>query len=213
MQVESFQIRFREAFGTEIQVYTAKSDGTINTGKGAKHASPKSTLASICAAGHKVHGLTIMKSKTVGEIELEFAEKMGIGIQILLPDGSRFAPNETRLKDVAKEALELFGIKLSVANPDGKKGTPKKLKLDKSANDEHPTEAIPSTSNMHDVIKNLVISKLGGKTVTVKELEEALAGTGKNWYNDFLWLFGETRISRGLYAIPTSIDNIPAIKK
>ena len=103
LQVESFQNRFREAFGTEIHVYTLKSDGTINTGKGARHAPPKSTLASICAAGTKVHGLTIMKSKTVGEIEQEFAVKMGIGIQILLPDGSGFAPNDTRLRDLVKQ--------------------------------------------------------------------------------------------------------------
>jgi hypothetical protein len=59
-------------------------------------------LARICAKGQKVEDLTIKKSKTVGDIEKEFAEKMGIGIQIMLPDGSSFANNSVRLKDVAK---------------------------------------------------------------------------------------------------------------
>ena len=102
MHVGTFQKQFKKAFGTEIRVYKAKADGTLNSGKGAKSAPTKSTLASICAKGQKVVDLTIKKSKTVGDIETEFAKKMGIGIQIMLPDGSGFANNSVRLKDVAK---------------------------------------------------------------------------------------------------------------
>jgi len=102
MHVGTFQKQFKKAFGTEIRVYRAKADGTLNSGKGAKSAPTKSTLASICAEGQKVGDLTIKKSKTVGDIEKEFAKKMGIGIQIMLPDGSGFANNSVRLKDVAK---------------------------------------------------------------------------------------------------------------
>ena len=102
MHVGTFQKQFKKAFGTEIRVYKAKADGTLNSGKGAKSAPIKSTLASICAKGQKVVDLTIKKSKTVGDIETEFAKKMGIGIQIMLPDGSGFAHNSVRLKDVAK---------------------------------------------------------------------------------------------------------------
>ena len=61
-------------------------------------------MANICAKGQKVQDLTIKKNKSVGEIEKEFASKMGIGIQIMLPDGSGFAPNVMRLKDVSKVA-------------------------------------------------------------------------------------------------------------
>ena len=102
MHVGTFQNKFKKAFGTEIRVYKAKADGTLNSGKGAKSAPTKSTLASICAKGQKVGDLTIKKSKTVGDIETEFAEKMGIGIQIMLPDGIGLANNSLRLKDVAK---------------------------------------------------------------------------------------------------------------
>ena len=102
MHVGTFQNKFKKAFGTEIRVYKAKADGTLNSGKGAKSAPITSTLASICAKGQKVGDLTIKKSKTVGDIETEFAKKMGIGIQIMLPDGSGFANNSVRLKDVAK---------------------------------------------------------------------------------------------------------------
>ncbi len=102
MHVGTFQNKFKKAFGTEIRVYKAKADGTLNSGKGAKSAPTKSTLASICAKGQKVGDMTIKKSKTVGDIEKEFAKIMGIGIQIMLPDGSGFANNSVRLKDVAK---------------------------------------------------------------------------------------------------------------
>ena len=102
MHVGTFQNKFKKAFGTEIRVYKAKADGSLNSGKGAKSAPTKSTLASICAKGQKVGDMTIKKSKTVGDIETEFAKKMGIGIQIMLPDGSGFAHNSVRLKDVAK---------------------------------------------------------------------------------------------------------------
>ena len=102
MHVGTFQNKFKKAFGTEIRVYKAKADGTLNSGKGAKSAPTKSTLASICAKGQKVGDMTIKKSKTVGDIETEFAKIMGIGIQIMLPDGSGFANNSVRLKDVAK---------------------------------------------------------------------------------------------------------------
>ena len=102
MHVGTFQKKFKKAFGTEIRVYKAKADGTLNSGKGAKSAPTKSTLASICAKGQKVGDMTIKKSKTVGDIEKEFAKIMGIGIQIMLPDGSGFANNSVRLKDVAK---------------------------------------------------------------------------------------------------------------
>ena len=102
MHVGTFQKQFKKAFGTEIRVYKAKADGSLNSGKGAKSAPTKSTLASICAKGQKVGDMTIKKSKTVGDIETEFAKNMGIGIQIMLPDGSGFAHNSVRLKDVAK---------------------------------------------------------------------------------------------------------------
>ena len=104
MHVGNFIKSFKEAFGTEIRVYKAKSDGSLNTGKGAKSAPAKSTMANICAKGQKVQDITIKKNKSVGEIEKEFASNMGIGIQIMLPDGSGFAPNNMRLKDVAKLA-------------------------------------------------------------------------------------------------------------
>jgi hypothetical protein len=104
LQVGSFKQRFEESFGTQVKVYKPKADGTLNTGKGARPADAKSTLASNCAAGMKVQSLTIKKTKTVGEIETEFAEKMGIGIQIMLPDGSGFAPNEMKLTEIAKLA-------------------------------------------------------------------------------------------------------------
>ncbi len=86
---------FKESFGTELRLYKS-----LTTGRGAKRASSKQTLASIC--DKKVEGFTIKKSHTVGDIEQQFKSKMGIGIQVMQPNGEDFAPNNMKLKDVAK---------------------------------------------------------------------------------------------------------------
>ena len=86
---------FKESFGTELRVYKS-----TNTGRGSKRAGDKQTLASICEK--RVDAMTIKKNHTVGEIEQQFQDQMGIGIQIMSPDGEEFAPNSMRLKDVAK---------------------------------------------------------------------------------------------------------------
>ena len=88
---------FKDSFGTEIRIYKS-----TNTGKGSKKANDKSTLASICDEDKKVTSVTIKKSHTVGNIEDQFRDQMGIGIQIVSPDGKKFARNEWKLKDVAK---------------------------------------------------------------------------------------------------------------
>ncbi len=97
MKVATLQKKFKEAFGTEIRVYK-----TLNTGKGSSPADPKSTLASIGSTEIKVADMCIKKSKTVGIIEDEFKQLMGIGIQIMTPDGKKFASNDMKLQDVAK---------------------------------------------------------------------------------------------------------------
>jgi hypothetical protein len=99
MKVDTFKKKFLESFGTEIRVYK-----TLTTGKGAKPADEKSTLASICAKGKKVGAITLKKSNTVDEIEQQFKDMMGIGVQIMLPDGKTFADNAMKLKDVHKAA-------------------------------------------------------------------------------------------------------------
>lgn len=104
MQVGTLQKNFEESFGTKIKVYKPTTEGKINTGKGSRSADAKSTLASNCMSGTKVADITIRKGHTVGDIEKAFAEKMGIGIQIMTPDGKSFAPNDMKLSDVAKLA-------------------------------------------------------------------------------------------------------------
>ncbi len=97
MKVDTLKKQFKESFGTEIRVYK-----TLNTGRGSKPADNKSTLASIGDTSRKVEGMTIKKSKAVSVIEDEFKDKVGIGIQIMTPDGKEFAPNDMKLKDVSK---------------------------------------------------------------------------------------------------------------
>ena len=92
--VSTFANSFKESFGTEIQVYKS-----LNTGRGSRRADPKQTLASIC--DRKIESIVIKKNQTVGQIEDTFKDKMGIGIQIMLPNGKGFAPNDVKLKDVS----------------------------------------------------------------------------------------------------------------
>jgi hypothetical protein len=101
MHVATLQKNFEESFGTKIRVYKPTQDGKINTGKGSKPADAKSTLASNCPPTMKISDITIRKGHLVSEIEKAFAEKMGLGVQIMTPDGKDFAPNDMKLKDVA----------------------------------------------------------------------------------------------------------------
>jgi phosphoribosylformimino-5-aminoimidazole carboxamide ribonucleotide (ProFAR) isomerase len=102
MHVSTLQESFAENFGTQLRIYSKTSKG-INTGKGARPAASKATLASVSIDSVKVSSMTIKKNNTVGEIEDQFAKKMGIGIQIASPDGKKLAPNNIKLQDVAKE--------------------------------------------------------------------------------------------------------------
>ena len=52
---------------------------------------------------NKVESIVIKKNNKVGDIEKQFENSMGIGIQIASPDGKKLAPNDIKLKDVAKE--------------------------------------------------------------------------------------------------------------
>ena len=46
---------------------------------------------------------TLKKSLNVGAVEDLFKESMGIGIQIMTPNGKYFAPNDMPLKNVGME--------------------------------------------------------------------------------------------------------------
>ena len=94
MHIDKLCKQFKEQFGTELVVYKS-----LNTGRGAKRADMKVTLASVCPK--RVEGITIKKSDTVGEVEDQFKESMGIGVQIMEPDGEAFAPNSMMLRNVA----------------------------------------------------------------------------------------------------------------
>ena len=97
MKISTLKSKFEEYFGTEIRGYK-----TLNTGKGSRHADDKEALSNVGDASKKNRKKKKKKSMTVGEVEEKFKEKMGIGIQIMTPDGRKFAPNEMRLMDVVK---------------------------------------------------------------------------------------------------------------
>jgi len=96
MHVRTFQEQFRKSFGTEIRVYK-----TLNTGRGSRKAEASATLASLNDS-KSLGQIEIKKNDTVSEVEGQFKESLGIGIQIMLPDGESFAPDGLKLKDVAK---------------------------------------------------------------------------------------------------------------
>lgn len=96
MHVRTFQEQFRKSFGTEIRVYK-----TLNTGRGSRKAEAAATLASLNDS-KSLSQIEIKKNDTVSEVEEQFKESLGIGIQIMLPDGESFAPDGLKLKDVAK---------------------------------------------------------------------------------------------------------------
>jgi hypothetical protein len=98
MHVLTLKKRFQESFGTEIRVYKSET-----TGKGSRLADDTSTLASICTKGKKVDTITVKKSHTVFQVENQFKELMGIGIQIMNPSNpSTFADNNSKLSNLSK---------------------------------------------------------------------------------------------------------------
>jgi len=100
MTVAELQFQFEEQFGTKIRVYKPTAKGTINTGKGARLASAEDKLGSISLSGTSISNITIQKNKSVDTVEKEFATKMGVGVQIMTPDGNTFAPNNMILSKV-----------------------------------------------------------------------------------------------------------------
>jgi len=96
MHVKTLQEQFKSSFGTEIRVYKS-----LNTGRGSKRAEPKATLASL-SDRKIINEMEIRKNNSVGEVEQQFKDELGIGIQIMMPDGKTFADNAMKLKDVGK---------------------------------------------------------------------------------------------------------------
>lgn len=106
MTVEELQSQFEEQFGTKIRVYKPTAKGTINTGKGSRLASAEEKLSAVSLSGKSISSITIQKNKTVDAIEKEFADKMGVGVQIMTPDGKTFAPNNMILSKVRSAYAE-----------------------------------------------------------------------------------------------------------
>ena len=100
MTVSLLQSQFEEKLGTKLRVYKLTTKGQGYTGRGSRPATPEEELESICTNGSMIPSITIQQSFTVENIEKEFADIMGIGIQIMTPDGCSFAPNNMKLSYV-----------------------------------------------------------------------------------------------------------------
>ena len=80
MKVGTLKKNFKKAFGVEIRVYKSSS------AKG-RFADDDATLSSIRGEGAKGGDISIHGAKLVKNIEKDFKDKMGIGIQIEDKDG------------------------------------------------------------------------------------------------------------------------------
>ena len=92
MLVRTLKNKFKETIGVNIRIYT-----TINTKRYADDNTPLSILRDIKSSLGKI---SIDTSKTVGEIEKQFKEEMGIGIQIMSDNGNTFANDNITLDDI-----------------------------------------------------------------------------------------------------------------
>lgn len=103
---------FFGTFGTHIKVYKS-----LNTGRGAQVAPDGTVLNDLKGENKTFKEIFIKKTNTVGAIEDQFKDELGIGIQIMLTNGVDFAPNETvitEVKDIeAREIREVDGIAIS----------------------------------------------------------------------------------------------------
>jgi hypothetical protein len=112
MSVGELKEAFFGTFGTHIKIYKS-----LNTGRGAKVAADETVLNELKSETKTFKKLFIKKKSTVGEIENQFKNELGIGIQIMLTNGVNFAPNEsiiTEVKDIgAREIKDVDGISIN----------------------------------------------------------------------------------------------------
>ena len=112
MSVVEFKNSFFDTFGTHIRVYQS-----LNTGKGSQIATDEMVLNDLKGENKTFKEIFIKKTHTVGEIEDQFKEQVGIGIQVMLTNGVEFAPNEAVITDVkeitAKEIKDIDGLLIS----------------------------------------------------------------------------------------------------
>lgn len=94
--VRKLKAEFKKAFGSSLRVYMSVSY------KG-RMADDAATLASIRAEGAKGGELSVKGNKTVGRFEDEFAENLGIGVQVANADDTKLADNAKTLCAAAKD--------------------------------------------------------------------------------------------------------------
>ena len=95
MKVVELQEAFVNTFATQIRIYK-----TLNTQRGSRLANDNTKLSELASNKDKFGDIFIKKDNTVGEIENQFANELGIGIQIMLTNGVEFAPNESIVSEV-----------------------------------------------------------------------------------------------------------------
>ena len=93
--VENLKNQFFESFGTNIKVYK-----TLNTSRGAKLVNDEILLGELSSSKNWDGDFYIKKNHTVGAVEDQFKDKLGIGIQVMLTNGVEFAPNDSILSEV-----------------------------------------------------------------------------------------------------------------
>ncbi len=97
MTASELQSQFENKFGTKIRVYKLTVKGQVYTGRGSRPAAPEDNLENICTNCTNIPDIIVQQSSIVEYVEKKFADEMGIGIQIMAPDGNTFAPNNMKL--------------------------------------------------------------------------------------------------------------------
>lgn len=102
LSVKGLKTKFKEEFGLTLRVYELKSDGTINTGRGAVQVRDESiTLASL--AGQKCKDeLKVAGNTKVGNFEEKFSKLFNIGVQVANADDSKLASDDDTLAQASK---------------------------------------------------------------------------------------------------------------
>lgn len=113
MTVIELKDSFFDSFGVPIRIYK-----TLNTSRGSKLADDDTKLIDLAASKNNFGDLFIKRDNTVGQIEDQFKDKLGIGIQIMLLNGVEFAPNDsiiTQVQDIKCKEIKENEMALNIS--------------------------------------------------------------------------------------------------
>ena len=100
--VSEFENEFLRVFAVPVRVYNLSKERKIQSGAGGRRASKDALIKEVSTkiAAGKSRKISIKDTEKVGDVEKKIETTLGIGVQIICPNGKWFADNTKTLKEI-----------------------------------------------------------------------------------------------------------------